>query len=313
MRHFLARPSMAALALVSIVSCQAIPPGEPLGKTGSAPSVQVVAHRGCWDAAPENSQAAITACAALDVDVVEIDVRQTADGVLVLMHDDTIDRMTAGQGSLAAIEWTALSALRLRNGIGGPDAAFSSQTPARLEDALAAAPDGMLINLDVKDSDVFAATLDAVQDDPTQDAIIIKTAIAPDAPEFEKFRDIGGVRFMPVVRQCQDGQRSSPDQYCAYKPEQILADYAGLVLFGYELIFADEAFLAGFAHAIADRDVQVWVNTLAPEHAAGHVDALALADPHAHWGRLIDLGATMIQTDYPAGLRAYLHERDAQP
>jgi len=60
--------------------------------------VLVVAHRGCWKATAENSLAAIEACIALGVDVVELDARRTVDGALVLMHDATVDRMTNGHG-----------------------------------------------------------------------------------------------------------------------------------------------------------------------------------------------------------------------
>ena len=45
--------------------------------------VLVVAHRGCWTETAENSLAAIEACIALGVDVVELDARRTADGALV--------------------------------------------------------------------------------------------------------------------------------------------------------------------------------------------------------------------------------------
>ena len=46
-----------------------------------------------------------------------------------------------------------------------------------------------------------------------------------------------------------------------------------------------------------------------PQKAAGHVDSLALQDPEAHWGRLIELGVNMIQTDSPASLIAFLDSR----
>src|ERR1700755_3635052 len=47
----------------------------------------VLAHRGAWDQAPQNSVAAIRRAAALGCDGVEIDVRRTADGRLVVIHD----------------------------------------------------------------------------------------------------------------------------------------------------------------------------------------------------------------------------------
>src|SRR5690606_30766812 len=67
-------------------------------ETPRADDVMVVAHRACWKEAPENSVAAIQDCIEMGVDMVEIDVQATADGQLVLMHDDTVDRTTNGSG-----------------------------------------------------------------------------------------------------------------------------------------------------------------------------------------------------------------------
>ncbi len=53
----------------------------------------VVAHRGIWRDAPENSLVAIEAAIHAGCDVVEIDVRRSADGGLFLLHDKTLQRM----------------------------------------------------------------------------------------------------------------------------------------------------------------------------------------------------------------------------
>jgi len=80
--------------------------------------VMVVAHRGDWRNAPENSLQAIENCITMGVDIVEIDVRETKDGVLVLMHDETIDRTTTGKGKVSELAWEYLQTLNLRDGIG---------------------------------------------------------------------------------------------------------------------------------------------------------------------------------------------------
>lgn len=61
------------------------------------------AHRGDHLQAPENSLEAITAAKAAGFGLVEMDVRQTKDGKLVLMHDATIDRTTTGSGAVAEL------------------------------------------------------------------------------------------------------------------------------------------------------------------------------------------------------------------
>lgn len=60
----------------------------------------VVAHRGLDEYAPENTLSAIAAALELRV-AVEIDVQRTADGELVIIHDDTVDRTTVGTGAVA--------------------------------------------------------------------------------------------------------------------------------------------------------------------------------------------------------------------
>jgi len=60
--------------------------------------VAIVGHRGAAGHAPENTLAAIQKGIDLGVDFVEIDVRRTADGVLVALHDETVNRTTNGKG-----------------------------------------------------------------------------------------------------------------------------------------------------------------------------------------------------------------------
>jgi len=55
------------------------------------------AHRGLCGGEPENTLAAILNCESLGVPLIEVDPRETADGVVVIMHDDTVDRTTDGE------------------------------------------------------------------------------------------------------------------------------------------------------------------------------------------------------------------------
>ena len=61
----------------------------------------IVGHRGNVKFAPENTLPALDKAIELGADLLEIDVRQTSDGVLVLMHDLTVDRTTDGTGPIA--------------------------------------------------------------------------------------------------------------------------------------------------------------------------------------------------------------------
>jgi glycerophosphoryl diester phosphodiesterase len=64
--------------------------------------LRIGGHRGGGDLAPENTIAALETAAGFGVDYVELDVAMTADGVLVLMHDEDLDRTTDGHGPVRA-------------------------------------------------------------------------------------------------------------------------------------------------------------------------------------------------------------------
>jgi glycerophosphoryl diester phosphodiesterase len=60
----------------------------------------IVAHRGCSGAAPENTLAAFQMAASLGADMIELDVRMSRDGELMVIHDRRVDRTTNGSGSV---------------------------------------------------------------------------------------------------------------------------------------------------------------------------------------------------------------------
>jgi glycerophosphoryl diester phosphodiesterase len=62
-----------------------------------------IGHRGAGGHAPENTLAAIWKARSLDIDMVEVDLRETGDGHLVLLHDETVDRTTDKTGHLACL------------------------------------------------------------------------------------------------------------------------------------------------------------------------------------------------------------------
>lgn len=60
-----------------------------------------IGHRGAASHEPENTLRSIEHAIALGCDLVEVDVRRTRDGQLVLMHDERVDRTTNGKGNVA--------------------------------------------------------------------------------------------------------------------------------------------------------------------------------------------------------------------
>ncbi|MCC7550869.1 MAG: hypothetical protein KO316_05100 [Methanobacterium sp.] len=60
--------------------------------------MKIIAHRGASALEPENTLRSLSQAFQLDVDMVEIDVHQSKDGELVVIHDNTLDRTTNGTG-----------------------------------------------------------------------------------------------------------------------------------------------------------------------------------------------------------------------
>lgn len=70
-----------------------------------------IAHRGAGKLAPENTLAAFRLGAQHGYRMFECDAKLSADGVLFLLHDDTLDRTTSGHGIAGALPWGALAQL----------------------------------------------------------------------------------------------------------------------------------------------------------------------------------------------------------
>ncbi|MFA6280740.1 MAG: glycerophosphodiester phosphodiesterase family protein [Bdellovibrionales bacterium] len=71
----------------------------------------VIAHRGAGLNAPENTLASVREAKAQGAKWIEFDVKITYDGIPILMHDETLERTTTGQGFVAEATWETLQNL----------------------------------------------------------------------------------------------------------------------------------------------------------------------------------------------------------
>jgi glycerophosphoryl diester phosphodiesterase len=93
----------------------------------------VVGHRGAASLAPENTLAAIEAGIAQGAGYVELDVQRSADGVVLILHDETLDRTTDGSGLVGELTWSAIQQLDA----GSPfSAAFGGEAIPSLADVI---------------------------------------------------------------------------------------------------------------------------------------------------------------------------------
>ncbi len=75
----------------------------------------VFAHRGASEYAPENTMSSFFLGLKLGANGIETDVRKTKDGVLVLFHDDTLERVTGREGGVGDYTYGELLEMRVKN------------------------------------------------------------------------------------------------------------------------------------------------------------------------------------------------------
>ena len=157
-RVLLTLATLIALAVIGL-SLWPAPPrishvyfdGAPEGRA------EVIAHGGGLGHAPPNTIFALERAVEMGADVLEVDVQQTSDGVLILRHDDTLDRTTDMTGLIAEMTWADLSgadagARTVRN---GTSFAGRGVSIPRLDQTFATFPDARWI-LEIK-NDVESA------------------------------------------------------------------------------------------------------------------------------------------------------------
>ncbi|NOX46109.1 MAG: hypothetical protein GXO89_03930 [Chlorobi bacterium] len=67
--------------------------------------MKIIGHRGAAGHLPENTLAGIQQAIDLNVDMVEIDVQMSKDGIVVVLHDKTLDRTTDGKGEVGKLDF----------------------------------------------------------------------------------------------------------------------------------------------------------------------------------------------------------------
>jgi glycerophosphoryl diester phosphodiesterase len=111
-----------------------------------------MAHRGFSREGLENSMAAFRAAVELGYRYLETDVHTTSDGVLLLFHDDSLDRVTDGRGRISELTAAQVAAAR----IGGRE-------PVPLFDELVTEFPEVQLNLDVKDWSSVRSLADGIE------------------------------------------------------------------------------------------------------------------------------------------------------
>jgi glycerophosphoryl diester phosphodiesterase len=254
--------------------------------------VKVVAHRGDWRNAPENSLQGAQNCIEWGVDMVEVDLAMTKDSILVLMHDETIDRTTNGKGFIQDWTFDSLRNLRLKL----RDGTLTQERVPTFEE---------LMRLSKGKTEIFV--------DKGYQYIERAYKI------LEKTGTLGEAHFLGFV---------SGDQYRHDYPKlHYLVNYIPLVLPSdtiaqlfksykqiepsyYLYSFQEEDSLQLATVKDVTTNAYAIATTQLARYCAGHTDSLSLTNPEEGWGWAVGKGFNAICTDFPEHLIHYLKSND---
>jgi len=276
--------------------------------------VMVVAHRGGWKQGgvvrwAENSRAGVEHVIALGVEMVELDVRASADGRYVVMHDSWLDRTTTCSGEVDRRTLAELKACRL---VVEPTREATGETVPTLEEMLAITRDRVLVNVDNKlGPDHIAPIARIVAGLGLQRQVFVKENVW-NAERLQAIRAVlapvgDSIGFLPIL-----ADDAVVDARFAEAVASVLdADLVEMVAWrGSETGLSDGAgplFRARMRAAAIRGDWHLWVNTYPIVNkpsgllARGRGDELAVAAgrPEEVYGYWAEQGATIIQTDEP--------------
>lgn len=256
--------------------------------------VMVAAHRGDWIWAPENSLKGIQNCIEIGVDIIEVDVRSTRDSVLVLLHDETLDRTTTGSGRVSEWSLNSLKRLRLLDATG----VKTDQIIPTLGEVLDLAKGKALLFLD-KTQDKIPAVLDLVE----QKGMLNQAVFILDLPYRQARKAFGNrlekVFYFPVVGEGIDSLDTYVNDFLThYKPAAFQFRIPGT---GSPLLeYVSRVSASGAKPLVA----ATWA-----DHSMQRGDQASRRDPEQGWGWLLSQGFTLLETNHPYDLIEYLDKK----
>jgi glycerophosphoryl diester phosphodiesterase len=238
--------------------------------------IAVIGHRAGRAIRPENTLTAIRNAIRLGADYVELDIRATRDGKLVIMHDGSVDRTTNGTGKVRDLDFDAIRALDAGSKF-SPD--YAGEKVPTFAECLALCHGKVNIYVDHKEAPT-PQVLDEIKRYHMEKHVIIYNG--PQAlQEWKKLAP-----NLPVMPSLPDSFRHA----------------GGIAEFEKQL-----------PAEILDGHFLEWTKELVDEaHAAGvkvYVDIMGPTDNPEGYTRAIEMGVDGIQTDYPDRLTEYLRSK----
>lgn len=244
--------------------------------------VLVAAHRGAHKTFPENSLKSIQEAIRLGVDIVEIDVKVSKDGIPFLMHDAKLDRTTTGKGDPELLTWSELQQLFLVD----KGRRTSLKIPT-LQEALTLASDKIMVDLDLKTEKIDK---------------VIEVVKKTDASDIVLFFDSDYNLLVQV-------QKSGKDYMIMPRAHSVEQADSVIAIFDPPVVHIDFSFYTGeCVQMIQSSFARTWINAL------GELDEDIAKGKERHaLKKLLEHGANVIQTDEPQLLLKALREQGLHP
>ena len=244
--------------------------------------ILVAAHRATNPNYPENSLAAIAESIRIGVDIVEIDIRKSKDGELVIMHDKTIDRTTNGTGKVDDFTLAELKEFKLKLG----NDVTNEQIPT-FEEVLQLTKGKMLLDVDFKLEGEAAVkqTFELIEKYGMEDQILFFLYDYPETAQYQKLNK--DIKIMPRAYSRKDIRNIR-------KLEDI------------SIIHIDDSYYRnGTMRRLIKSGYRVWINAL------GKYDRMETEAKNSGFDALLTRKyVNVIQTDLPEELLSYLRSRN---
>lgn len=273
--------------------------------------VVVTCHRGDWRNFPENSIPAIESIIRMGADIMELDLKMTADSVLVLSHDATVSRCTNFSsvfknepGKSAKVKDLTLEEIKKLGLKRAHNVVIDTLRMPTLREALLCCKDRICVNVD-QGYEFYDQVLELTEELGVTDQILIKGKKSIEVVAAHEAAYEHNMMYMPIV----DIQRPAGIALFNSYLEQ------GVVPLAYEVCWQnnDDGAFDDACRKILDQGSKIWVNTIWASLCGGYGNdddaAFVAKDPGEVYQQYLDKGVSMIQTDRPELLINWLTKK----
>ncbi|HRO45176.1 glycerophosphodiester phosphodiesterase family protein [Agriterribacter sp.] len=233
----------------------------------------VIAHRGNHVKVPENTLESVKAAIKSGADYVELDLRTTKDGYLIIHHDATVDRMTNGTGNINNLTLAELQQLKVADKNKPTKKTYRIPT---FSEVLKAAKGKINIYLDFKDA-VVAETYRQIREAGMEKQVVVYVNKIPQYREWRKTAP-----GMPLITSVIE----------EVKNKEQLTFFLGQGT----IEVLDNVYDREMVATANDNGVAVWLDVQSGDEGADD------------WNQALQKGIQGIQTDHPEALIAYLNK-----